>query len=80
MTTRRDFLTLAMFGGAAAALAPGRTAAAPKSMSVVHESSFIKGFDDFFVQKLAPEYEKLTGIQINYEPVSVGSMLTLFFS
>jgi multiple sugar transport system substrate-binding protein len=76
MTTRREFLTVTLAGGAAAALAPGLAAAAPKSMSVVHESSFIKAFDEFFVKKLAPDYEKLTGIKINYEPVSVGSLLT----
>ena len=45
-------------------------------MTVVHESSFIKGFDDFFVKTLSPEYEKLTGIKVGYETVSVGSMLT----
>jgi hypothetical protein len=31
----------------------------------VRERSFIKAFDEFFVQKLAPEYEKQTGIKIN---------------
>jgi multiple sugar transport system substrate-binding protein len=77
MPTRREFLTVAM-AATGTALAPRRAAAAPKAMSVVHESSFIKGFDDFFVKTLAPEYEKLTGIKINYEPVSVGSMLTRF--
>ena len=76
MTTRREFLTVALGGAAAAALAPGLAAAAPKSMSVVHESSFIKAFDDFFVQKLAPEYEKQTGIKIVFEAVSVGGLLT----
>src|SRR5213083_3061560 len=76
MRTRREFLTVTVVLGAAAALGPRSTGAAPKSMSVLHESSFIKPFDDFFVQKLAPEYEKLTGIKVNYEPVSVGSLLT----
>jgi len=76
MSTRREFLTAALAGGAAAALGPWRASAAPKSMAVVHESSFIKGFDDFFVKTLSPEYEKLTGIKVGYEPVSVGSMLT----
>jgi hypothetical protein len=55
MSTRREFLTTALAGGAAA-LAPRRVGAAPKSMTVVHESSFIKGFDDFFVKTLSPEY------------------------
>jgi multiple sugar transport system substrate-binding protein len=76
MSTRREFLTTALVGGAAAAVAPRRASAAVKSMTVVHESSFIKGFDDFFVKTLSPEYEKLTGIKVGYEPVSVGSLLT----
>ena len=76
MSTRREFLTTTLVGGAAAAVAPRRAGAAVKSMTVVHESSFIKGFDDFFVKTLSPEYEKLTGIKVGYEPVSVGSMLT----
>src|SRR5881296_796092 len=76
MRTRREFLTVTVVLGAAAALGPRSTGAAPKSMSVLHESSFIKPFDEFFVKKLAPEYERLTGIKINYEPVSVGSLLT----
>jgi multiple sugar transport system substrate-binding protein len=76
MTNRREFLTLTLAATAGVALGGRSAAAAPKAMSVVHESSFIKAFDDFFVQKLAPEYEKATGIKINYEPVSVGSMLT----
>ena len=75
MSTRREFVTVTL-AVTAGALAPRWAGAAPKSMSVVHESSFIKAFDDFFVKKLAPEYEKATGIKINYEPVSVGSMLT----
>jgi multiple sugar transport system substrate-binding protein len=76
MSTRREFLTVTMAACAGGALAPWPAAAAPKSMTVLHESSFIKAFDEFFVKKLAPEYEKLTGIKINYEPVSVGSLLT----
>lgn len=45
-------------------------------MATVRESSFIKAFDDFFVKTLSPEYEKVTGIKVTYEPVSVGGMLT----
>ena len=76
MNTRREFLTLTVSGTVASAFAARVAGAAPKAMSVVHESSFIKAFDDFFVKKLAPDYEKMTGIKINYEPVSVGSLLT----
>src|SRR5438093_10689802 len=77
MSTRRDFITITVLGGAAAAVTPSaRAIAAPKSMTVARESSFIKPFDDFFSQKLAVEYEKQTGIKIVYEAVSVGGMLT----
>src|SRR5262249_32343062 len=73
---RRDFLTVTTGAVAGAALGVGRADAAPKAMTVVRESSFIKPFDDFFANTLAPEYEKLTGIKINYEAVRVGGMLT----
>ena len=76
MTTRRDFVTISVLGGAALALGAPRAGAAPKSMAVARESSFIKPFDDYFSQKLAAEYEKQTGIKITYEAVSVGGMLT----
>src|SRR5215467_7127267 len=76
MTTRRDFITITVLGGTAAAMSPSRVGAAPKSMTVARESSFIKPFDDYFSQKLAAEYEKQTGIKIVYEAVSVGGMLT----
>lgn len=76
MTTRREFLTITVAGAAAAALDPRAAGAAPKAMSVLHGSSFIKEFDQFFQQKLAPAYEKLTGIKVNYELTSVGSLQT----
>src|SRR5215510_12990876 len=75
MRSRREFLTVTL-AATGAALTPRWAAAQPKSMGVVHESSFIKPFDEFFVKTLSPEYEKLTGIKVTYEPVSVGSMLT----
>src|SRR5438552_6049238 len=76
MNTRRDFLTVTAGALAGATLASRRAAAAPKAMTVVRESSFIKPFDDYFANPRAAEYEKLTGIKINYEAVSVGGMLT----
>ena len=76
MSSRREFLTATLAATGAAALAPRWAAAQPKSMTVVHESSFIKPFDEYFVKTLSPEYEKLTKIKVNYETVSVGSMLT----
>jgi multiple sugar transport system substrate-binding protein len=76
MTTRRDFLTVTAGALAGATLGARRAAAAPKAMTVVRESSFIKPFDDYFAKTLAMDYEKATGIKINYEAVSVGGMLT----
>ena len=46
MTTRREFLAGSIAATGAAALTPRLGSAAPKSMTVVHESSFIKPFDD----------------------------------
>jgi len=76
MATRREFLNVTVSTLAGAALAPHRALSAPKAMSVVRESSFIKPFDDYFAKNLASEYEKLTGIKIIYEATSVGGMLT----
>jgi len=76
MTTRREFLTLTLTGATALLCAPARAGAATKSMTVMHESSFIKPFDEFFVKTLSPEYEKLSGVKVNYETVSVGQTLT----
>src|SRR5919204_458822 len=75
MHSRRAFVT-GSFAAAGAAMLPRRAAAAPKSMTVVRESSFIKPFDDYFAKTLASEYEKQTGIKIVYEATSVGGMLT----
>src|SRR5256886_11884944 len=76
MATRREFLTVTASTLAGAALTSRNALGAPKAMTVVRESSFIKPFDDYFANTLAAEYEKLTGIKINYEAVSVGGMLT----
>ena len=79
MTTRREFLTTSL-AATSAALAPRLAGAAgkatTKALTTARESSFIKAFDEFFVKTLAPEYEKLTGIKVGYEAVSVGGMLT----
>ncbi|MFX5521936.1 hypothetical protein ABTD78_21965, partial [Acinetobacter baumannii] len=50
--------------------------AAAKSLTLIHESSFIKTFDGYFQNTLAPAYEKLTGVKVNYELASVGSLQT----
>src|SRR5256884_5001820 len=75
MNSRREFLAGSL-AAAGASVLPRHAAAAPKSMTVVRESSFIKPFDDYFAKTLAAEYEKQTGIKIVYEATSVGGMLT----
>jgi multiple sugar transport system substrate-binding protein len=45
-------------------------------LTLLHESSFIRTYDSYFQQSLAPAYEKLTGIKINYELASVGTLQT----
>ncbi len=87
--SRRDFLRAAAFGATAiviksAVAAPSaRSATASqassfktKSMTFIHENSFVKAFDEFFQEKLVPRYFQETGIQISYELVSPGGVLT----
>jgi len=75
-TSRRRFLEIAGLGAAAAAIGPRRADAQGKSLTVLHESSFIKPYDEYFQNKLAPAYEKETGVKVNYELTSVGSIPT----
>jgi multiple sugar transport system substrate-binding protein len=75
-TSRRRFLKLAA-GGTAAALSTTRPVRAQsKTITILHESSFIKPFDEYVQNVLAPAYEKQTGIKVNYEVTSVGSLPT----
>jgi multiple sugar transport system substrate-binding protein len=75
-TSRRDFLKLAG-AGAVGSLAGVRAAqAAPKTLTFLHDSSFIRDFDAYFKTKLAPAYEKETGIKIDYPLTSVGTLQT----
>ena len=75
-TTRRGFLSLAAAGSAAALSRPLPARADEKTITILHESSFIKPFDEYVVNTLAPAYEKATGIKVNYEVTSVGSLPT----
>ena len=75
-TSRRGFLKLAGAGAAGAVLGTRSAAAQQKTLTVLHESSFIKPFDEYFQNKLAPAYEKETGVKVNYEITSVGSLPT----
>src|SRR5918911_672311 len=54
--------------------AAGQAASTGKTITLMHESSFVPAFDKFMSDVLAPEYEKQTGIKINYDTVSVGSL------
>src|SRR3984893_3371960 len=74
--SRRQFLKGAAIGVAGAALGVRPGLSAPKTMSIMHENSFIKTFDEYFQKTLVPAYEKLTGTKIKYELVSVGGLQT----
>ena len=75
-TSRRRFLELAGLGAAAAAIGSRPAGAQGRSLTVLHESSFIKPSDEYFQNKLAPAYETETGVKVNYELTSVGSIPT----
>jgi multiple sugar transport system substrate-binding protein len=73
--TRRNLLKGAAIGAAGAAAAPwiAHTAQAkPASITLVRESAYVKEFDEYFLNKIAPVYEKETGIKISYETVAAG--------
>jgi multiple sugar transport system substrate-binding protein len=74
--SRRDVLTITALSAVGGLLGAARARAAPKSMTMMHESSFIPAYDAYFKNNLAPAYEKATGIKIVYETVSVGSLQT----
>jgi len=74
--SRRDFLKIAVAGAAGAAWAPAAGRAASKSVTMLHETSFIPPFDEYFQKTLAPAYEKETGVGVVYELTSVGSSPT----
>jgi len=75
-TSRRDVLKIAAGAGVGAMLGAPSGRAAPKAMTLVHENSFIPAYDALFKNTIAPAYEKATGIKINYELISVGSLQT----
>jgi len=60
-TSRRGFLKLAGLGAAGAVLSSRPISASTKSLTLLHESSFIKTYDEHFQKVLAPAYEKETG-------------------
>src|SRR5437764_12397433 len=58
------------------ARAPSLVLTPDKGVTMLHESSFIKTFDEYMQKTLAPAYEKETGIKVVYELTSVGSLPT----
>ena len=74
-STRRDVLKIALAGAGAAAL-PWAARADGKTVTLLHETSFIQTFDEYMQKTLAPAYEKETGVKIVYELTSVGSLPT----
>src|SRR5712692_3066848 len=74
--SRRDVLKISALAGIGTLIGGGPGQAAPKKLTLMHESSFIPPYDAYVKNTLAPAYEKLTGIKVDYEVVSVGSLLT----
>ena len=74
--SRRDVLKLTAAAGIGTLIGGGPVQAAPKKLTLMHESSFIPPYDAYVKNTLAPAYEKLTGIKVDYDVVSVGSLLT----
>jgi multiple sugar transport system substrate-binding protein len=74
--SRRDILKISAATAVGGILGAARANAAPKQMTMMHESSFIPAYDAYFKNTIAPAYEKATGIKIIYETVSVGSIQT----
>jgi multiple sugar transport system substrate-binding protein len=74
--SRRDILKISAATAVGGILGAARANAAPKQLTMMHESSFIPAYDAYFKNTIAPAYEKATGIKIIYETVSVGSIQT----
>jgi multiple sugar transport system substrate-binding protein len=74
--SRRDVLKIAGLGGTGALLGANAGRAAGKTLSFMHESSFIPTYDEFMKKTLAAEYQKATGIDVDYQLISVGSLQT----
>ena len=75
-TSRRDFLRLAAATAVGSTVAAPQARAATKSLTFLHDSSFIAAFDQYFQKTLAPAYEKETGVKVTYELTSVGTLQT----
>lgn len=74
--SRRDVLKISALSSMGGLLGAARAHAAPKTLTMMHESSFIPAYDAYVKNTLAPAYEKLTGIKLVYDTVSVGSIQT----
>ncbi|HEX3991050.1 MAG TPA: ABC transporter substrate-binding protein, partial [Acetobacteraceae bacterium] len=74
--SRRDVLKISALSTVGGLLGAAQAHAAPKSMTMMHESSFIPPYDAYIKTTMAAAYEKATGIKINYDIVSVGSLQT----
>jgi multiple sugar transport system substrate-binding protein len=74
--SRRDFLKIAVAGAAGAAFAPTAGRTADKTITILHESSFIPPFDEYIKTTLAQAYQKETGVKVVYEVTAVGSLPT----
>ncbi len=75
-SSRRDFLRVAAAGALGTVVGVPAARAAPTTLTFLHDSSFIRDFDAYFQNQLAPRYLKETGTKIDYELTSVGTLQT----
>ena len=68
-SSRRDVLKISALAGIGTLVGGpgqfGQVRAAPKKLTLMHESSFIPPYDAYVKNTLAPAYEKLTGIKVD---------------
>jgi multiple sugar transport system substrate-binding protein len=74
--SRRDFLRIAAAGALGSVIGAPAAGAAPKTLTFLHDSSFIRDFDAYFQKTLAPRCLEETGIKVDYTLTSVGTLQT----
>jgi multiple sugar transport system substrate-binding protein len=75
-SSRRDFLRIAAAGALGSVIGAPAAGAAPKTLTFLHDSSFIRDFDAYFQKTLAPRCLEETGIKVDYTLTSVGTLQT----
>ena len=75
-SSRREFLKAAAVGSVGTAFSVPAARAVTNSLTLMHENSFIKVYDEYMNKTLIPAYAKETGVKVKYDLVSVGGLQT----